>query len=83
MAWRKIYELPNLCRISEGTCNYCSSHYTVSKDFYRAKRAANGQYVTGYLVKSKKDNKKDIDIIVYQSYQKGNICTMASQLPIT
>lgn len=50
-------DCPNLCRISEGTCNYCCSHYTVSNNFYRAMRPENGQYVTGYLVRSKKDNR--------------------------
>lgn len=43
----------NLCYRSERTCLYCKENYDVSSEFYRAKRPANGLYVTGYLVRNK------------------------------
>lgn len=46
-------ECNNLCFHSEQTCEHCKKHYDVSSEFYRAKRPANGYWVTGYLVKNK------------------------------
>ena len=51
----KIMECNNLCFHSEQTCAYCKANYEVSSDFYRARRPANNQCVTGYLIKNKKD----------------------------
>ena len=48
-----IIECTNLCYHSERTCNHCKKNYDVSSEFFRAKRPANGCWVTGYLVKSK------------------------------
>lgn len=46
-------ECTNLCYRSEQTCAYCKANREVSSEFYRAKRPANGCWVTGYLVKNK------------------------------
>lgn len=46
-------ECNNLCFHSEKQCEYCRKNHDVSSEFYRAKRPANGQWVTGYLVKNK------------------------------
>lgn len=43
----------NLCFHSEQTCAYCKANHEVSSEFYRARRPANNQWVTGYLVKNK------------------------------
>lgn len=43
----------NLCYHSEQICLHCKENYDVSTEFYRAKRPANGHWVTGYLVKNK------------------------------
>ena len=53
-------ECTNLCFHSEQTCEYCKKNYDVSSEFYRAKRTANNQWVTGYLVKNEKGNIKGI-----------------------
>ena len=47
-------ECNNLCQMWNRTCEYCKKNYDVSEDFYKAKRPANGHWVTGYLVKNKK-----------------------------
>lgn len=46
-------ECNNLCFHSEQTCEYCRKNHDVSSEFYRARRPANNQWVTGYLVKNK------------------------------
>ena len=49
----KNMKCDNLCFHSEQTCKHCKANYEVSSEFYRAKRPANGHWVTGYLVKNK------------------------------
>lgn len=44
----------NLCFRSEVQCEYCRKNYIVGSDFYRARRPANNQWVTGYLIKNLK-----------------------------
>lgn len=46
-------ECSNQCFHNKRTCSWCKENRDVSSDFYRAKRPANGYYVTGYLVKDK------------------------------
>lgn len=48
-------ECTNECRkwFSKEHCDYCQSHYVVSKERYVGNREANGAEVCGYLVKTK------------------------------
>lgn len=50
-------ECNKLCKRSQRVCDYCKEHFIMSDVFYRAKRVTNSEYVTGYLVRSKKDGK--------------------------